>query len=61
MNFVLAGFFVQICVLFFLGMPFVFDVKWIPKTMRDVRLFGKSSENKPTLNALVEAIQIPKR
>jgi len=42
-------------------MPFAFDVKLIPKVVRDRLLFGKSSQNKPALNALVEAIQIPKR
>ncbi len=60
-NLVLAGFAIQICILLFLGMPFAFDMKWIPKIVRDVFPYGKSSQNQPTLNALVKAIQIPKR
>lgn len=61
MSFVLTGFVILICVFLFLGMPFAFDLKWIPKVVRDILLFGKSSQKKPTLNALVEAIQISKR
>ena len=56
-----TAFVIIICIFLFLGMPFAFDVKLIPKVVRDRLLFGKSSQNKPALNALVEAIQIPKR